>query len=140
MTKKRARLAAVLRLAQHREDQSTAAHHQRLREVEAARQLFISAQHRALPDEAAGSVDDLRRQREMKAASARTAIAAHDELRGQIERSIEERNQMLGDMRYRRTVERIDDDHRKAWANLATQAAERALDDIAVVGWQRRNS
>lgn len=140
MTKKRARLVAVLRLAQHREDQSTAAHHQRLRDVEAARQLFIAAQHRALPGETVGSVDDLHRQRQLKAASARTAMAAHDELRGQIERSVEERNQMLTDMRYRRTVERIDDDHKKAWANLAAQAAERAMDDIAVAGWQRRNS
>ena len=140
MTKKRARLVAVLRLAQHKEDQSTAAHHQRLRDVEAARQLFIAAQHRALPEEEVGSVDDLHRHRQLKAASARTALAAHDELRGQIERSVEERNQMLTDMRYRRTVERIDDDHKKAWANLAAQAAERAMDDIAVAGWQRRNS
>lgn len=140
MTKKRSRLTAVLRLAQHKEDVSTAAHHQRLRDVEAARTMFIAAQNRALPGDSSGSVDDLRQMRNKLEASARTALAAQDELVGQIERSIEERNQMLSAMRYRRTVERIDDDHRKAWANLAAQASERAMDDIAIAGWQRRNS
>ncbi len=140
MTKKRSRLAAVLRLAKHQEDASTAAHYRRQREVEKAREMFISAQHRALPDEPVGSIDDLRRQRDLKSASARTALAAKRELANQIEHSIEERNQMLANMRHRRTVERIDDEHKKAWANLAAQAADRALDDIALAGWQRRNS
>lgn len=140
MTKKRQRLAAVLRLARHKEDLSTAAHHQRLREVEEAREMFIAAQHRAVPGDQSGSVDDLQRQRNLHAASARTALAAQRELSFQIQHSIQERSQMLADMRYRRTVERIDDDHRKAWAVLAAQASERALDDIAIAGWQRRNS
>jgi len=140
VTKKRNRLAAVLRLAKHQEDASTAAHHRQQQEVEKARTMFIAAQHRALPEEAAGSIDDLQRQRDLKAASARTAIAAQREVANQIERAIQDRNQMLGDMRHRRTVERIDDEHRKAWANLAAQAADRALDDIALAGWQRRNS
>ena len=139
MTKKRSRLAAVLRLAKHQEDASTAAHHRRQKEVEEARAMFISAQHRALPREPVGSVDDLHRQRELKSASARTALAAKRELAGQIARCVEERNQMLANMRYRRTVEQIDDEHKKAWANLAAQAADRALDDIALAGWQRRN-
>lgn len=140
MTKKRNRLAAVLRLAKHKEDTSTASHHLQLEKVEEARKMFISAQNRALPGEPVGSVDDLQRQRDLKAASARTALAAKHELARQIERSVEERNRMLADMRHRRTVERIDDEHRKAWANLAAQAADRALDDIALAGWQRRNS
>lgn len=140
MTKKRNRLTALLRVARHKEDVSTAAHHARLREVEAARQMFIEAQHRALPDVERGSVDDLQRKRELHAASARTALAAQRELAQQIERSLQERNQMLADMRHRRTVERIDEDHRKAWASLAARASERAMDDIAVAGWQRRNS
>lgn len=140
MTKKRSRLAAVLRLAKHQEDAATAAHHKQQREVEEARKMFVAAQHRALPDESSGSIDDLQRQRDMKAASARTALAAQHELSHQIERAIQERNQMLGAMRHRRTVERIDDEHRKAWANLAAQAADRALDDVAIAGWQRRNS
>ncbi len=140
MTQKRSRLTAVLRLAKHKEDTSTASHHLQLEKVEEARKMFISAQNRAMPGEPVGSVDDLQRQRDLKAASARTALAAKHELARQIERSIEERNHMLADMRHRRTVERIDDEHRKAWANLAAQAADRALDDIALVGWQRRNS
>lgn len=102
--------------------------------------MFIAAQHRALPDSAHGSIDELHRKRDLHAASARTALEAQRELSRKIERSIEERNQMLADMRYRRTVERIDDEHRKAWANLAAQAAERAMDDVAIAGWQRRNS
>lgn len=140
MTKKRNRLGAVLRLAKHREDASVAAHHQRLREVEEARQMFISAQNRATADSDRGSIADLQRKRDLLAASARTALAAREELHHQLERSLEERNQMFADMRYRRTVERMDDDHRKAWANLASQAAERAMDDIAIAGWQRRNT
>ena len=140
MTKKRNRLGAVLRVARHREDSSTAAHHRQLREVEQARQMFIAAQHRATPDNSTGSIDDLQRKRDLLGASARTALAAQHELQEQIARSVEERNHMLSDMRYRRTVERMDDDHRKAWANLASQAAERAMDDIALAGWQRRNS
>lgn len=140
MTKKRNRLGAVLRLARHREDSSTAAHHRQMREVEDARQMFVSAQHRATPDSSAGSIDDLQRKRDLLGASARTALAAQNELATQISRSVEERNRMLADMRYRRTVERMDDEHRKAWANLAAQASERAMDDIALSGWQRRNS
>ncbi len=140
MTNKRNRLAAVLRLAKHQEDAATASHHRQEQEVEQARKLFVAAQHRALPEDARGSIDELHRQRDMKAASARTAMAAQHELARQIERAIEERNQMFGAMRHRRTVERIDEDHKKAWANLAAQAADRALDDIAIAGWQRRNS
>ncbi len=139
MTKKKNRMAAVLKVAKIREDKTTATHAARLREIEAARQRFIEAQHRATPDPHRGSVDELRRRREMTAASARTALLEQAHLTDQIERAVQERNEMLAAMRYRRTVERIDEKHKLAWAALATQAAERAMDDIAVAGWQRRN-
>ncbi len=139
MTKKKNRLAAVLKVAKLREDKSTAQHAARLREIETARQRFIEAQHRATPTPSVGTVDELQRRRELAAASARTALIAKAHLTDQIERAVEERNEMLADMRYRRTVERIDEKHKLAWAVLATQAAERAMDDIAVAGWQRRN-
>lgn len=138
MTQKRDRLAAVLKVARHREDKKTATHHARLREIENARQRFIEAQHRAKPEETGASVDELRRLREIHAASARSALAAESHLRGQLEQSVMERNEMLAAMRYRRTVERIDEKHKKAWATLAAQAADRAMDDIAVAAWQRR--
>ena len=138
MKKKKDRLAAVLRVAKLREDKSTARHAARLREIEAARLRFIEAQHRATPAADTSTVDELQRRRELSAASARTALDAQAHLTDQIERAVQERNQMLADMRYRRTVERIDENHKLAWANLATQAAERAMDDIAVAGWQRR--
>ncbi len=138
MTSRRSRLSAILRVAKIREDQKTAAHERRLRGIEHARQLFISAQHRAQPGEA-GTVDELQRQRAKSASSARTALAAESHLHEQIQQSIEERNDMLAAMRHRRTVERIDEEHSKAWANLAAQAAERAMDDVAVARWRRRN-
>lgn len=137
MTKKN-RLASVLKVAKLREDKSTAKHAARLRDIEAARQHFIEAQHRAAPEPEATSVDELQRRRELTSASARTALQAKAHLTNQIERAVQERNEMLADMRYRRTVERIDEKHKLAWASLATQAAERAMDDIAVAGWQRR--
>lgn len=136
MTGRRSRLASILRVAKIREDRSTAAHERRLQEIEKARQVFISAQHRAQPGEAE-SVDELQRQRTKSATSARAALAAEDHLRDQIERAIAERNDMLSAMRHRRTVERIDEEHSKAWANLASQAAERVLDDVAVARWRR---
>ena len=126
--------------AKIREDRAKAAHHHRLRQIENARKLFIAAQHRAVDDGSSGSVDEVQQRRMRHAASARTALASENDLRDQIERSIEERNDMLAAMRYRRTVERIDEGHTKAWANLASQAAERALDDIAIAGWERRQS
>jgi flagellar biosynthesis chaperone FliJ len=138
MKSRRSRLAAVLRLARTNEDRTTAAHERRLREIANAREMFIAAQHRARP-QGAGSVDELRRQRTKSASSARAALAAESHLQEQIERSIEERNDMLAAMRHRRTVERIDEKHSKAWANLASQAAERALDDLSVAAWRRRN-
>ncbi len=139
MTSRRSRLTAILRVAKIREDRTTAAHQQRLMEIENARQRFIAAQHRAQPAEA-GSVDELQRQRVKSESSARSALAAESHLVDQIERSIEERNDMLAAMRHRRTVERIDHDHSKAWANLASQAAERALDDLSGAAWQRRRA
>lgn len=139
MTSRRSRLAAILKVARMREDRTTAAHQRRLHEIEKARRLFIAAQHRAQPGEA-DSVDELRRQRAKSESSARSALAAEERLVEQIEQSIEERNEMLSAMRHRRTVERIEDDHAKAWANLAAQAAERALDDLAVAAWQRRQT
>jgi flagellar biosynthesis chaperone FliJ len=139
VTQKKNRLAAVLKVAKLKEDKSTAAHAKRLREIEAARQRFIDAQHRATPQPDIASVDELQRRRELSAASARTALIEQAHLTDQIERAVKERNEMLADMRYRRTVERIDEKHKLAWAALATQAAERAMDDIAVAGWQRRN-
>lgn len=139
MTGRRSRLAAILRVARLRENEKTAAHESRLREIENARRLFISAQHRARPGEA-GTVDELQRQRTKSASSARTAIAAEEHLRAQIQQSIEERNEMLAAMRHRRTVERIDEEHSKAWANLAAQAAERAMDDVAMARWKRRRT
>ena len=138
MTGRRSRLAAILRVAKMREDRTTAAHERRMQEIERARHLFISAQHRAQPG-AADSVDELQRQRAKSATSARAALAAEGHLQDQIERAIEERNDMLAAMRHRRTVERIDEEHSKAWATLASQAAERALDDIAVARWRRRH-
>ena len=72
MTQKKNRLAAVLKVAKLREDKSTAAHAKRLREIEAARQRFIEAQHRATPQPDIASVDELQRRRELSAASART--------------------------------------------------------------------
>lgn len=138
MTKKKDRLAAVLRVAKLREDKSTARHAALLRDIESARQQFIEAQHRATPVPEATTVDELQRRRELNSASARTALEAQAHLTDQIERAVQERNQMLADMRYRRTVERIEEKHKLAWANLAAQAAERAMDDIAVAGWQRR--
>lgn len=137
MSGRRSRLAAILRVARMREDEKSAAHERRLREIEDARQLFISAQHRATPGDAE-TVDELQRQRVKNASSARTAIAAEEHLRDQIQHSIEERNEMLAAMRHRRTVERIDEEHSKAWATLATQAAERAMDDVAMARWTRR--
>ena len=138
MTSRRSRLTAILRVAKMREDRKTAAHEKRLREIEHARQLFISAQHRAQPGEA-NSVDELQRQRTKSASSARAALAAESHLQEQIEQAIAERNDMLAAMRHRRTVERIDEDHKKAWANLAAQAAERTLDDLSVSAWRRRS-
>ena len=137
MRTRRSRLRAVLKVAKIREDKAKASHHARLKQIDAARKMFIAAQHRAVGDGSSGTVNEVQRQRERNAASARTALAAENHLRDQIERSIEERNDMLAAMRYRRTVERIDEGHTKAWANLASQAAERAMDDIAIAGWQR---
>lgn len=79
MTTRRSRLAAILRVAKMREDEKTAAHERRLRGIEQARQLFISAQHRAQPGEA-DNVDELQRQRAKSASSARTALAAESHL------------------------------------------------------------
>ncbi len=130
----------MLRVAKVREDRAKATHHERLRKIESARKMFIAAQHRAVDDGTSGTVDEVQMRRARNAASARTALAAENHLRDQIERSIEERNDMLAAMRYRRTVERIDEGHTKAWANLAAQAAERAMDDIAIAGWKRDRS
>lgn len=140
MKTRRSRLRAVLRVAKVREDRAKMTHGQRLGKIEDARKLFISAQDRAVDLGGAASVNEVQLRRERNSASARTAMANENQLRDQIERAIEERNDMLAAMRYRRTIERIDEGHTKAWANLASQAAERAMDDIAIASWQGRRS
>lgn len=140
MKTRRSRLRAILRVAKHREDRAKVTHKQSLGKIEDARKIFIAAQDRAVDRGGSASVNEVQLRRERNSASARTAMANENQLRDQIERAIEQRNDMLAAMRYRRTIERIDEGHTKAWANLASQAAERAMDDIAIASWQRGRS
>ncbi|MGI9607344.1 MAG: hypothetical protein ACR2P0_14505 [Acidimicrobiales bacterium] len=139
--KKNSRIHAVIRLSRHRERAAKAKHADNLRRLEEARSQFVDAQHRAsVEDMRADSLDELHRHRMRKALAAQVALGHESDVRDQVEQAVIAQNELHAAMRYKRTVERIEDRHRKAWAVLATQAADRAIDDIAIAGWKRRQS
>ncbi len=140
MAQKKFRLASVLRLARHREDHATADHHRSVQDLDAAasRAELAAAIAKAQPH--GGSVLDFQRHANRAELRGQSAMSTEEVRRERLADEMQARAALLDQVRHRRGLEILEEQHSKIRANLAAQAAERALDDLAPYQHQRRQS
>ncbi len=135
MEKRPNRLRSVLRLAKRDEEgaQREAADAGR-RARSASEELAESARRLAeLNEDGTVTADDFRRQRQKAALRADQANLAEETLREMLEAEIHARDELRGAVRRRRSLEELESRRIATQAGLAAHAAQRALDELAVM-------
>lgn len=138
MTQKKFRLASVLRLARHREEHATTAHYQSTKSLDSAVTTAEAAANNAKNKPAEGSVADFQRFADRAELRGQSALLSEQERRDRLAEEMVARSALLDQVRHRRGLEILEERHSKIRANLAAQAAERALDDLVPYQHRRR--
>ena len=129
------RLRAVLRLAQHKEERAlknSAAKARGARDAGAAAEES-QRQLEELGDEDVSTAENLRRVQQKAELRAHRASLADEALKEMLVEQLEAREQLRGAIRRRRSLEELESRRIATQAGMAAHAAQRALDELAVM-------